>query len=184
MRLVFALLAAALVVTAPAAAQNYRAAPVVNAQRSGDGGAASASMDVRAPPAAVWAVLMDCANARRFMRDLISCRIVERGQGWEVREHRVRGWMLKPVLRSVSRITLTPNRRFAFSRVEGDWERSEGAWVLTPIDGGRGTHVEYSIDAALPGPVPAGLSRGRLVNSVRTTLLDLRREAEAHPAAS
>lgn len=174
----------ALALAAPASAQNYEAAPVVNAHRSGDGGAASASMDVRASPEAVWAVLVDCANARRFMRDLISCRILERGPGWEVREHRVRGWLLKPVLRSVSRITLTPNRRFAFSRVDGDWERSEGAWVLTPIDGGRGTRVEYSIDAALPGPIPAGLSRGRLINSVRNTLLDLRREAEAHPAAS
>jgi hypothetical protein len=166
---------------APANAQNYGATPAVSAQRSGDGGRASASMDVRVPPPAVWAVLTDCANARRFMRDLISCRILERGPGWEVREHRVRGWLLRPVLRSVSRIDLTPNRRFAFRRVGGDWARSEGAWVLSPIDGGRGTHVEYTIDAAIAGPLPAG-SQSRLINSVRNTLADLRREAEAERA--
>jgi uncharacterized protein YndB with AHSA1/START domain len=180
----FIAILAALIMTAPAAAQQYEATPAVSAQRAGSGGVARASMDVRASPEAVWAVLVDCANAQRFMRDLISCRILQSGEGWEVREHRVRGWALRPVLRSVSRITLTPYSRFAFSRIEGDWVRSEGAWTLTPIDGGRGTHVEYTIDAAFPGPLPAIFTQSRLVNSVRRTLSDLRREAEAHPAAS
>jgi uncharacterized protein YndB with AHSA1/START domain len=174
----------ALALAAPAAAQNYGAAPVVSAQRAGDGGRASASMDVQAPPSAVWAILSDCGQARRFMRDLISCRVLDRGHGWDIREHRVRGWALRPVMRNVSRITLEPNRRLAFHRIEGDWTRSEGEWRLTPIDGGRGTHVEYQIEAAFRGPIPAGLSQSRLVASVRNTLANLRREAErAVPAA-
>jgi uncharacterized protein YndB with AHSA1/START domain len=176
-------IAAAFLFAPLAAAQDYQAAPVVRASRAGDGGRAEASMDVRAPPAAVWEVLTDCANARRFMRDLISCRILERGEGWEVREHRVRGWLFKPVLHSVSRIDLTPERRFAFRRIAGDWARSEGEWVLTPIDGGRGTHVTYRIEAAIAGLVPAGSQR-RLTNAVRNTLAALRREAERQPAAS
>jgi uncharacterized protein YndB with AHSA1/START domain len=175
---------AALVCAPLAAAQDYQAAPAISASRSGDGGRVEASMDVRASPAAVWAVLTDCAGARRFMRDLLSCRILERGDGWEVREHRVRGWLLKPVLHSVSRIDLAPNRRFAFSRIGGDWERSEGEWLLTPIDGGRGTHVEYRIDAAIDAPIPAGWTRSRLIASVRNTLTDLRREAEVSVPAS
>ncbi|MEZ6022967.1 MAG: SRPBCC family protein [Hyphomonadaceae bacterium] len=173
---------AALLVAPAAAAQNYAAAPVVSAQRSGNGGFAQASMDVRAPPATVWAVLTDCANAQRFMRDLISCRILERGEGWEVREHRVRGWLLKPVLRSVAHIDLAPYSRFSFRRIGGDWERSDGDWRLTPIDGGRGTHVEYRIDAAFNGIIP--VPRSRLVASVRNTLADLRREAEAEVQAA
>jgi uncharacterized protein YndB with AHSA1/START domain len=176
----------ALFFAVPVAAQSYGAAPQVSAHRSGGGGRADASVDVRAPPSAVWSILSDCGQARRFMRDLISCRVLDRGQGWDVREHRVRGWVLRPVMRNVSRITLEPNRRLAFRRIEGDWTRSEGEWRLTPIDGGRGTHVEYTIDAALSGPIPAGLSQSRLVSSVRNTLADLRREAEraAAPSAS
>jgi len=162
----------------PAAAQHYDAAPVVSAQRVGDGGRANASMDVRAPPAAVWAILSDCAQARRFMRDLISCRVLDSGEGWDIREHRVRGWPLWPAMRNVSRVTLEPNRRLSFRRIEGDWVRSEGEWRLTPIDGGQGTHVEYQIDAALPGPLPASLTQGSLVARVRNTLASLRREAE------
>jgi uncharacterized protein YndB with AHSA1/START domain len=176
MRAAFALIV--LLLSTPASAQSYGVAPVVSAQRAGDGGRASASMDVRAPPSAVWAILSDCAQARRFMRDLVSCRVLESGEGWDIREHRARGCAVCPVMRNVSRITLEPNRRLAFNRVEGDWTRSEGEWRLTPIDGGRGTHVEYQIDAAFRGPLPAGVSQSFLVSGVRSTLANLRRVVE------
>lgn len=175
---------AALLAAPVATAQNYEAPPVVTAHREGDGGVARASMDVHAPPEAVWAVLSDCGQAQNFMRNLLSCRVLEQGEGWDVREHRVRGWPLKPVMRNVSRIELVPNRRLSFHRIEGDWSRSEGEWVLTPIDGGQGTHVEYRINAAIRGGVPAGISQSFLVSSVRSTLAALRREVERQPAAS
>lgn len=172
-----------LLMAGAAAAQNYESAPAVTAQRAGSGGEAHASMDVRAPPSAVWAVLSDCTHAQRFMRDLISCRILDQGDGWDVREHRVHGWLFQPVMRNVSRITLEPNRRLAFHRVEGDWTRSDGEWVLTPIDNGQGTHVEYRVNAALAGPIPAGLTQARLVSSVRSTLANLRRISESQEIA-
>ncbi len=179
------LLLAAALFAAPAYAQRYEAAPAVSGQRVGrDGGEASASMDVRAPPAAVWAVLADCPNATRFMRNLISCRVLDHGAGWEVREHRVRGGPFLGVLRNVSRVTLEPTRRLAFRRLEGDWTRSHGEWRLTPIDGGRGTHVEYEINAAINGGLPAGMSQSFLYSSVRNTLTALRREAERRSTAS
>jgi uncharacterized protein YndB with AHSA1/START domain len=182
MRIAAILLAFAFV--APAMAQDYDAAPVVTARRLGDGGEARASMDVRAPPSAVWSVLSDCGQARRFMRNLVSCRVLERGDGWDVREHRSRGWPLHPVMRNVSRIALEPNRRLSFRLIEGDWSRSDGEWTLAAIDGGRGTHVTYRINAALAGGAPAGVSQSLLVGSVRATLAALRREAERQPAAS
>ncbi|MGE0742669.1 MAG: SRPBCC family protein [Hyphomonadaceae bacterium] len=182
MRLVILL---AVLLAAPlAAAQSYGVAPQVIGRRLSDGGEARASMDVRAPPEAVWAVLADCPNAQRYMPNLLSCRVIERGDGWEIREHRVRGWLLRPVMRNIARIELEPNRRFVFRRVAGDWTRSDGEWRLTPIDGGRGTHVEYQVSAALDGPLPDALSQSALLNTVRQTLVALRREAERQPAAS
>jgi len=176
MRFVFFL--AALLVAPVAAAQDYQSAPDVQARRAGDGGIALASMDVRAPPAAVWSVLSDCAQARRYMARLISCRTLERGEGWEVREHRVRGWPLRPALRNVSRLEFTPDRLLTFAAIEGDWSRSDGEWRLTPIDGGRGTRVEYRLDAVLDGGMPASLTQTALINTVRRTLVALRRESE------
>ncbi|MBX3428548.1 MAG: SRPBCC family protein [Hyphomonadaceae bacterium] len=173
---------AALFLAPCAAAQNYEAAPVVTAHRDGDGGVAEAAMDVSAPPSAVWAILSDCAKARTFMRSLLSCRVLERGDGWDVREHRSRGWLLHPVMRNVSRITLEANRRLSFRLIEGDWTRSDGEWTLTPIDGGRGTHVTYRINAAVAGGVPIGISQSFLVSNVRATLAALRREAEQDSA--
>ncbi len=165
-----------------AAAQDYAAAPVIDGRVSGGAAIVHATMDIAASPAAVWAVLSDCAQAPRFMRRLISCRVLERGQGWDVREHRVRGWLLQPVLRNVARVELEPNRRLAFRRVAGDWTRSDGEWVLTTIDGGRGTHLEYRVAADFAGPLPQSATQALLVRDVRTTLLDLRRIAEARAA--
>jgi len=184
MRLSAVVVLAGLTLAPLAAAQQYAAAPRVSVQRQGRDGAAQASMDVQAPPAAVWAVLSDCPNAGRYLRRLISCRVLERGDGWEIREHRVRGWLLRPVMTNVARIELEPDRRFAFRRVGGDWTRSDGEWRLTPIDGGRGTHVEYNVAASLAGPLPAGMSRAAMLDDIRATLAALRREAERHPAAS
>lgn len=173
----------ALLLASPAGAQNYEADPVVSAQRVGDGGRAAAIMDVRAPPPVVWEILSDCENARRYIRELISCQVIDRGAGWDVREHRLRGWPLKPVLRSVSRVTLEPNRRIAFHRISGDWTRSEGEWRLTPIDGGRGTRVEYALDAAIRTPLPASWAHSVFISRMRTSLHALRREAERTASA-
>ena len=166
---------------ANANAANTTPAPIVSAHRSGNGGEAVASVDIHASPARVWSVLSDCANARRFMRDLISCRVLERGHGWEVREHRIRGWLMKPVMRNVLRVSLTPNRRLAFRRISGDWARSQGAWTLTPIENGRGTHVTYRISAAINGPI--SVPQSSLIRGVRTTLADLRTVSETRASA-
>jgi uncharacterized protein YndB with AHSA1/START domain len=162
-----------------AAAHDYDQAPMVELAHAGGVDAAHAIMDIRAPPMTVWTLLADCAYARRLMRELLSCTVLEQGEGWQVREHRVRGWLFRPVLRNVARVNLEPNRRLTFHRVAGDWSRSDGEWLLTPIDGGRGTRVEYSVNAAIDGGLPASLTRSVLLRRVQGTLAALRREAEA-----
>lgn len=166
--------------TAPAWAQDYESGPAVEARRADGGVVIRAHMDVQAPPRVLWSFLTDCERAQRYMRELISCRVLERGQGWDIREHRVRGWPLKPVMRNVSRVTLEADRRLAFQRVAGDWTRSDGEWRLTPIDGGRGTRIDYELDAAVPGL--QFWPQAQLSSRVRATLSALRREAEAYGA--
>jgi uncharacterized protein YndB with AHSA1/START domain len=163
------------------AAQGYDAAPVVSAEAEGSGGVVRAAFDIAAPPAVVWATLTDCAGAAGFMPKLISCKVVERDPAgrWEIREHKLRGGVLKPVMRNVFRADFKPDRELAFQRVDGDWKRSDGAWRLTPLAGGKATHVTYEIHVAVNGPVPAALVRGAVAKGAPEAMLALRRECVA-----
>ncbi len=170
---------AALVAGVPAVAraQAYDAAPVVTITREADtAGAVHASLDIAATPATVWAVLLDCAQAPRFMPRLISCQVISRDGGSEVREHRLKGPIFKPVLRNRFRIDLTPQRQIAFRTLEGDWKRSDGQWRLSPIDGGKGTHIDYEIHAATRIPAPASMVRAAVAKGQPEALQALRRE--------
>ena len=176
------LLTALLILTASsAAAQDYAAAPSVSARPDPgqSGGSVSASIDIKAPPQAVWSALTDCAGAPRYMPKLISCRVVQKGPGWEIREHKIKGPVFHPVMTSQFRANLDPPKSLAFHRTGGDWKRSEGEWRLAPIDGGKGTHVTYRISAAVSGPVPSGMMRSSIASGVRESMLALRRESMA-----
>jgi carbon monoxide dehydrogenase subunit G len=169
------ILAAAFALATPALAADFNAAPQVNVRAEGDGGAASASVDIAAPPAAVWAALTDCAGYPRYMPGVISCRIVSKGPGFEVREQKIKGLPLMKPLTNVFRADMTPPSRFSFHRVGGDWKRSEGEWRLTAVPGG--THVTYEIHVAMAGSAPAGLVRSSVASGLPRSLEALRKEA-------
>jgi carbon monoxide dehydrogenase subunit G len=167
------LLLAALAWAGPALAVDFAADPVVSVRTEGDGGAASASLDIAAPPSAVWAALTDCAAAPRYMPGLISCKVVSKGAGWEVREQKIKG--LFGPMTNVFRADLDPPSRFRFHRVGGDWKRSEGEWRVTAIPGGA--HVSYEIHVAVNGPAPAALVKSIVGSSLPKSLEALRAEA-------
>ena len=82
-----------------AGAQSYDAAPVVQAEAGADSSASvSASFDIAAPPTVVWATLIDCEHATRFMPKLIRCKVLQKGPGdrWEIREHKLKGGLFTP----------------------------------------------------------------------------------------
>ena len=102
----------------------------------------SAVIDIGASPAAVWAVLADCARAPEVIPHLESCRIVERDSSgrWDIREHIINPPLL-PRIRTLVRNDFNPPRRFAFKLIGGDMRVSDGAWTLQPLNGG--TRVSY-----------------------------------------
>ncbi|MGI8525732.1 MAG: SRPBCC family protein [Pseudolabrys sp.] len=140
-------LAAALAVLLLAAAGAVRAAagePVIRVDTDEKPGAAHirASIDIAAPPAVVWAVLVDCARAPHIIPNLESCRVLKRDPAgrWEVREHVINPPLL-PRLRTVVRNSYEPDRRLAFKRIEGDMRASEGEWRLERV--AQGTRLSY-----------------------------------------
>jgi hypothetical protein len=142
-------------------------------------GSVWASVDIAAPPAVVFRVILDCDLAARMSPGVKSCRVVSRAaDGTEIREHTVKWGFFLPTLRSTSRVSLEPDRLIRFTCIGGDIRACEGSWKLEPLDGGRRTHVTYEMWATSPFAVPAGMVSGMMRRDVPQSLRALRRECE------
>jgi len=142
-------------------------------------GVVRASVDIAAPPAVVFNIILDCARAARMSPGVKSCRVVSRApDGSEIREHTVKWGFFWPTLRSTSRVTLTPDREIRFTCIGGDIRACEGFWRLEPLDGGQRTRVNYDLWATAPVAVPAGLVSAMMRRDVPSALKALRRECE------
>ena len=142
-------------------------------------GVVRASVDIAAPPAVVFDVILDCARAARMSPGVKSCRVVSRApDGSEIREHTVKWGFFWPTLRSTSRVTLTPDREIRFTCIGGDIRACEGFWRLEPLEGGQRTRVIYDLWATAPVAVPAGLVSAMMRRDVPSSLKALRRECE------
>jgi uncharacterized protein YndB with AHSA1/START domain len=175
--------AAAAVVAALALALPARAAdtPAVRVEAGPEGSSrVHAEIDVAAPPPVVWRVMVDCEHAFRIVPRLKACRVLERDPAgrWDVREHRLAGNFFFPDVVTVFHMDYDPPRGLSFRRVSGDMRASDGTWRLSPVDGGRGTHVVYEANLTVGG-VPAAFTREVLRRDAPLAMTALKRESEA-----
>jgi uncharacterized protein YndB with AHSA1/START domain len=141
-------------------------------------GVVQARTEIAAPPEVVYRTLLDCDRAARIMPGVRRCKVVSSDAAGEIREHIVRFSFFLPPLRSTSRVTLEPNRLIRFTCIRGDIRACEGAWRLTPIDGGRRTQVAYDFWASPPFGLPIDLVGRMMRRSAPAALQALRRECE------
>jgi ribosome-associated toxin RatA of RatAB toxin-antitoxin module len=145
------------------------AGEVVAREASGDsrGGSARMQMLVRAPTQAVWAVIVSCELAFRFVDGLQRCEVLE-DSGDRALVHQVvdRGWLM-PRLDFVFELQRKPWDRIDFRLVEGNVKALEGSWRFeeTPA----GTLVDYEIRLRPQAPVPGFLVR----RNISRTMPDL-----------
>ncbi len=142
-------------------------------------GLVAATIDIAAPPSAVWAIMLDCERSKRMIASLTSCRVMSQTQDSrsDVREHVVQWiWPLPPV-RSVFKSQYTPHQTIAFERVEGDLAYLKGSWTLEPLREGAATRLSYSARISPGWPIPGPLVRSAIEADVPKTLMALRREA-------
>ncbi|HYE47671.1 MAG TPA: SRPBCC family protein, partial [Caulobacter sp.] len=146
----------------------------------GTAGIVRGRVDIEAPPAVVWNVILDCGRARRMAPNVQSCKVLDRAAdgSWDVREMVVAP-PLVPKVRSVFRSFYEPMKRITFRCTAGDVKLCEGEWRLVPLPGG-GTRVHYSNRASSPFPaIPAGLTREAMKSDMIRALKALRKECLA-----
>jgi ribosome-associated toxin RatA of RatAB toxin-antitoxin module len=133
-------------------------------------------MLVRAPAQAVWAVIVSCELAFRFVDGLQRCEVLE-DSGDRALVHQVvdRGW-LTPRLDFVFESQRQPWTQIGFRLVEGNVKAMEGSWRFeeTPA----GTLVDYEIRLRPQARVPGFLVRRNISRTLPDLLACVRGLAE------
>jgi hypothetical protein len=118
---------------------------------------------VRAPPAAVWAVIISCDLAYAYVDGLQDCEVLEdTGPRALVRQVVDQGW-LSPTYAYVFESLRQPHERIDVHLVEGDLRSLDALWIFEKTPEGTRVDYELSIQSSLPAPrflVRRNLRRG------------------------
>jgi ribosome-associated toxin RatA of RatAB toxin-antitoxin module len=133
-------------------------------------------MLVRAPAQAVWAVIVSCELAFRFVDGLQRCEVLE-DTGDRALVHQVvdRGW-LTPRLDFVFESLRQPWTQIGFRLVEGNLKAMEGTWRFEET--ASGTLVDYEVRLRPQAPVPGFLVRRNIGRTMPDLLACVRGLAE------
>jgi len=116
-----------------------------------------------------WAFCTDVESFPEYMNDVVSVKIIEAGENWQIQkwDARVRGVPFRWTEKNVHDL---PARRIDYRQTEGDLKQFEGSWTFREVDGG--TEVTLTCDfefgmpmvASLLNPVAKLLLRDNLVS--------------------
>lgn len=164
----------------PASAQGLPQTQIIP-DTTGGGGRVRASILIPVTPSAVWNVMVDCANAPRFVPGLRACSIESRAPdgGSDVRLHRISWLSGFPTVSVRFSSTYRLNREIKFQRISGDIAYMSGAWALEPRNDGRATLLSYEAHLVPSRFLPAGLVRSALMRDTPKILEAVRGEAIA-----
>jgi ribosome-associated toxin RatA of RatAB toxin-antitoxin module len=97
------------------------------------------------PVEKVWALIVDCPNASKFIPNLKSCVILERHDGWDVIEQHVRlSWLLPDIICRF-RADYKAFQQIHFKSISGNLKELEGRWIFERAAGGGKTVLLYSV---------------------------------------
>jgi ribosome-associated toxin RatA of RatAB toxin-antitoxin module len=145
----------------------------------------SASAEIKAPIAAVYAIAADVEGSPRWQPEIKLAECVERnGEGDQVLVRMETDPKVRR-LGSTIRFDYEQPTRIGWAQEEGDLKAVEGSWELEDLGGGR-TRATYRLEVDL-GRVLGMVIRGPVVGVLRGQLIDsmpekLKRFAESDSA--
>ena len=149
----------------------------------GSRGRVRAAVLIKAKPEAIWAVLIDCREALKFVPGLKLCRRIDGapdGRWQEIEQEIHYSWVL-PSVRNVLRADCVPPQRIDFRRISGDLKQEDGSWLLKPTADGSATVVEYEMYLDPGFWIPQWLVTRTLRRDLPAALSGLRERVE-HPS--
>jgi ribosome-associated toxin RatA of RatAB toxin-antitoxin module len=141
--------------------------------------AATRSVDIDAPLAAVMDVIVDFGAYPSFLPDIEHVDILRSGPTeWEVR------FTARVIRRLVYTLRLVRQSEavLEWSLVEGVFRANDGGWTLEPLPDGR-TRANYRIDIQVGIYVPGNILRSLVDQSLPDTLDRFKAEAERRARA-
>ena len=130
----------------------------------------SASTEIEAPLAAVWAIVQDIETAPEWQRGLDTMTVLERDeQGRAVQCDMTTDAKLK-VFSARVRFEYASPRELRWTQEGGDLRSMDGSWQLEEAGDGR-TRATYSLDSD-PGVLMGRFLKGALEEKIRDVLID------------
>jgi carbon monoxide dehydrogenase subunit G len=132
----------------------------------------SASADIDAPIADVWAVVEDVSTAPDWQGGLVAVTPLEHdGDGRPTLVESESDIKVRHVKTQV-RFRYEPPTTLAWTQVKGDLKSVEGSWSLEDLGDGR-TRATYALDSD-PGRLLGALIRGPVESAIRSMLVNAR----------
>jgi carbon monoxide dehydrogenase subunit G len=132
----------------------------------------SASADIDAPIADVWAVVEDVSTAPDWQGGLVAVTPLEHdGDGRPTLVESESDIKVRHVKTQV-RFRYEPPTTLAWTQVKGDLKSVEGSWTLQDLGDGR-TRATYALDSD-PGRLLGALIRGPVESAIRSMLVNAR----------
>jgi coenzyme Q-binding protein COQ10 len=137
---------------------------------------ATRSIEINATPAEVLSVITDFESYPTFIPEMVDARIVQQtGDVWEVSFgiHVVRR------LDYTLRLTQVSPTEVRWSLVTGVFKSNDGGWRLTPLNDGKRTRADYTVDIQVGMFLPGSLVRSLVGKSLPSMLTKFKARAEA-----
>jgi ribosome-associated toxin RatA of RatAB toxin-antitoxin module len=132
----------------------------------------SASADVDAPLADVWAVVEDVASAPDWQGGLVAVSALERDDEGRPTLVETENDIKVRHVKTQVRFRYDAPTVLSWTQVKGDMKSVEGSWTLEDLGDGR-TRATYALDSD-PGRLLGALIRGPVESAIRSMLVNAR----------
>jgi ribosome-associated toxin RatA of RatAB toxin-antitoxin module len=132
----------------------------------------SASADVDAPLADVWAVVEDVASAPEWQGGLVAVSALEHDDEGRPTLVETENDIKVRHVKTQVRFRYDAPTVLSWTQVKGDMKSVEGSWTLEDLGDGR-TRATYALDSD-PGRLLGALIRGPVESAIRSMLVNAR----------